>query len=69
VAAWLCLPWRSGEEEKNKEYATSNRNEGEQDREKMRNTLLRSLLQRRAGAAVTLQALVARQGEEEAGGV
>jgi hypothetical protein len=34
VAAWLCLPWRSGEEEKNKEYATSNRNEGEQDRGK-----------------------------------
>jgi hypothetical protein len=69
VAAWLCLPWRSGEEKKNKEYTTSNRNEGEQDREKMRNTLLRSLLQRRTRVAVTLQALVARQGEEEAGGV
>jgi hypothetical protein len=46
VAAWLYLPWRSREEEKNEEYAISRRNEEEYDRgKKKRNTLLRSLLQ------------------------
>jgi hypothetical protein len=45
VAAWLYLPWRSRELEKNEEYAISSKNEEEYDRgKKKRNTLLRSLL-------------------------